>query len=104
MLTATALLVIVLTVGAAGAGLAALLDARGAHLVTVSGAPSRLVLARVAIWSLALLVGVAAWFVVSWAMPSMVALGVFFGIEAGLLDICANRIAFVPAPRPAVTV
>ena len=94
-LTLEVLLAIALVVGVCSIVLSSVLDRRGPYLLTVSGARNGVLLARVVLWSLAVLAGVAAWFAVSWAMPSVVAVALFFALEAGLLDICTNRVEFV---------
>lgn len=99
-LTLEAVLAIGLAVGVCGTVFSILLDRRGPYLLTVTGARAALRVARVVIWSLAALASVAAWLALSGAMPSVMALALFFALEAGLLDICVNRVQFVAVPYP----
>jgi len=99
-LTLEMLLAIALAVGVCSIVLSTVLDRRGPYLLMVIGARNGNLLARVVLWSLAILAGAAGWFALSWAMPSVVAVALFFALEAGLLDICTNRVAFVYSVAP----
>ena len=96
-----ALLVIASSVLAWGVAISWLVERRGTpYLFTISGDRLLLVLARILTWGAAIALGVVAWMTLSWVLPSIVALAIFFGLEAGALDICGQRIRFVYEPRP----
>jgi hypothetical protein len=102
MLSLKALLVIASSVLAWGVAISWFIERRGKpYLFTISGDRVILVLARILTWSVAIGLGVIAWVTLSWMLPGIVALALFFGLEAGALDICGQRIRFVYVPRPA---
>lgn len=99
ILTLKALLIIATSVVAWGLVLSLVFDRRTEpYLFTVAGKRSSILLARVAIWAAVIGIGVAAWFALSWVLPGLVALAIFFGFEAGALDICGQRIRFIQLP------
>ena len=102
MLSLKALLVIASSVAAWGVAISWLVERRGKpYLFTISGDRFSLTLARILTWGAAIGIGVVAWLTLSWVLPGLVALAIFFGLEAGALDICGQRIRFVQVPRPA---
>lgn len=102
ILSLKALLVIASSVLAWGVATSWLVERRGKpYLFTISGDRLILALARVLTWGAAIGLGIVAWMTLSWILPSLVALAIFFGLEAGALDICGQRIRFVYVPRPA---
>lgn len=102
ILSVKALLIIAISVVTWGAVISALFGrSERAYLFTVSGDRTSLIIARVMIWLTAIATGLIAWYALSWVMPSIVALAIFFGFEAGALDICGQRIRFVEAPSRA---
>lgn len=95
-LSVGSLLVIALTVLSWGLILSVLFDRLGrSYLVTIGGGRACLRRARIIMWTIALLISIGAWFVLAPAMQSTVALALFFGLEAGVLDICVHRVRFV---------
>lgn len=101
ILTVKALLIIALSVVGWGLVLSMLFGRREEpYLLTVTGKRSNLLMVRVGIWATAIMLGIALWFTLSWVLPSIVALALFFGFEAGALDICGQRIRFVPTSKP----
>lgn len=102
ILSVKAILIIAISVLAWGVLISLLLDrVKQPYLLTISGDRHSLILARAAIWLSVIGLGVAAWFALLWVMPSMVALAIFFGFEAGALDICGQRIRYVYVPNTA---
>ena len=96
MLTLGTFLIISLCVATAGAVIARLFQrADRRHLFVVYGSPRRLIGARIGVWLAGLLSSVLVWLALSLTLPSTIALGVFFGFEAVVLDICGQRVAYV---------
>ena len=104
ILSLKALLVIAASVATWGVAISWLVERRGKpYLFTISGDRFSLMLARILTWGAAIGIGVVAWLTLSWILPSLIALAIFFGLEAGALDICGQRIRFVHAPQSAPT-
>ncbi|HET7034150.1 MAG TPA: hypothetical protein VFI42_00560 [Thermomicrobiaceae bacterium] len=95
------LLIIVLCVVTCGLAVSVLCDTLGRpYLVTVRGTRLRLAMARLLSWLGAAASGLLGWVVLIHLFPELLALAAFFGFEAVLLDVCAQRILYVPASVP----
>lgn len=91
-MTLEALLIITVVVAAFGTLSTQLFRSTGSpFLLTISGTKGQLIVAGALIWIAAIAIGLLSLIVVSAFMSSMVALAIFFGIEAVALDLCANR-------------
>jgi hypothetical protein len=97
------LLIITVVVAAFGTLSTQLMRRSGSpYLVTITGTRGQLIVAGALIWTAAIAIGLATLLVVSAFMSSIVALAIFFGIEAIALDVCAHRTQYVrvDASRP----
>lgn len=91
-MTLEALLIITVVVAAFGTLSTQLFRSTGSpFLLTIAGTRGQLIVAGAMIWTAAVAIGLVSLIVVSAFMSSMVALAIFFGIEAVALDLCANR-------------
>ncbi len=97
------IVIISLVVAAAGTALSHLFrNARSPYLVTLTGSRAELLISGAIMWATALGVGIAALLIVTTFASPLVALAIFFGIEAVALDICANRTRYVRTDSPAL--
>jgi hypothetical protein len=97
--------VLIITVVVAAFGTLSTQLFRGAgsgYLVTITGTRGQLIAAGALLWTAAIAVGLVSLLVISAFMSSIVALAIFFGIEAVALDICAHRTRYerVDSSRP----
>ncbi len=69
-------------------------------LFTFTGGRSRLLLLRIAVFTLATLSSVGIGGIVFMTLPSFAALAIFFAFEAIILDICTQRVEYVREPEP----
>jgi hypothetical protein len=71
------------------------------YLLTITGTRGQLIVAGALIWTAAIALGLITLLIVSVLMSSIVALAIFFGIEAVALDVCAHRTQYnrVESPR-----
>lgn len=101
-----ALIVLGLVIATCGLGVSQLCGALGRpHLLVVRGTHSRLRHLRVASWGSALAGSLAGWYLLVHLLSGLLGLVTFFGLEAIVLELCAQRILFLPLPqtiRPAL--
>ncbi len=64
------------------------------YLLTVSGSRARLWAARALVWLSAVLVSAVTSLLLFSVLPLAIAMALFFGLEAVVLDICGQRIRF----------
>ncbi len=101
-MTIEAIVLITLVVGALGAITTQLFrHTASPYLITVTGTRGQIFTAGAMIWIGAIVLGLAAMFLLSAVASNLVGLAIFFGIEAVALDICANRTQYVRVERSA---
>jgi hypothetical protein len=64
------------------------------YLITLRGTKLQLIAAGALIWIGAVALGLVALFIVASFLSNVVAIALFFGVEAVALDICAHRIRY----------
>jgi hypothetical protein len=69
------------------------------YLVTISGSRMRLFTARLAVWSMAILVSLGVAGVLFAVLPGFAALPIFFAFESVVLDLCTQRVQYVRLPE-----
>lgn len=69
-------------------------------LFSFSGNRTRLVVLRAVVYALAALSSIGVCGILFLTLPSFAAMAIFFAFEAIMLDICSQRIAYVPLPEP----
>lgn len=69
------------------------------YLITFAGSRMRLVIARMAVWSMAILVSLGVGGVLFVMLPGVAALPIFFAFEAIVLDLCTQRIQYERLPE-----
>jgi hypothetical protein len=69
------------------------------YLITFSGSRMRLLIARMAVWSMAVLVSLGFGGILFAVLPGVVALPIFFAFEAIALDICTQRVQYERLPE-----
>lgn len=95
------IVIIALVVTALGTALSQLFrNARSPYLVTLTGSRADLILFGAIMWLLAIALGVGALLIVMTVASPLVALAIFFGVEAIALDICAHRTRYVRTNSP----
>lgn len=98
MMSLETLMIITAVVAAVGAlSTKSLRRSDSSYLLTIRGTRAHLVLVGGVIWMSAVAVGLFGLVAVSLVMPSIVAIAIFFGIEAVALDICAHRVRYEQA-------
>jgi hypothetical protein len=104
ILNLSSMLNIALCVATAGLAVARLFERLGRpYLLTISGTRTRLLGARVLVWSLVGFTSLVVWTILFAFVPLAIVLAIFFGLEAILLDICAQRVSFRLHPyRPSM--
>ncbi|MGA7669293.1 MAG: hypothetical protein WBW04_02660 [Nitrolancea sp.] len=96
-----AILMIALIVVTAGLAISRLFDRLDRSvLFTFTGGRSRLLVLRIAVFSLATLSSIGVCGILFLTLPSFVALAIFFAFEAIVLDICTQRVEFVREMEP----
>jgi hypothetical protein len=70
------------------------------YLLTVSGTRPQLIACGALIWGAAIAAGLVGLIIVSAVASGVVAVAIFFGIEAVALDICAHRIRYERTREP----
>jgi hypothetical protein len=70
------------------------------YLLTITGTRAQLIVTGALIWVGAIAAGLVGLLIVSSIMSNVVAIAVFFGIEAVALDICAHRIKYQRQDHP----
>lgn len=99
ILSLNSLLIVVLCVATAGLGISRVFQwINRPYLLTVSGPPARLVAARALVWLSAAFVSLVSSVVLFSVLPLAIAMAIFFGLEAVMLDICGQRIHFQLQP------
>lgn len=95
------IIIIALVVAAFGTGVSQLFrNARSPYLVTLTGSRAELITYGAVMWMFAIGLGVGALLIVMSVASPLVALAIFFGVEAVALDICAHRTRYVRTDSP----
>ncbi len=103
MITLESMVVYAFVIAATGTSIAHLFrNADSPYLITITGSRLELIFAGALVWSAAIGIGVATLLIVAALTSPMIALAVFFGVEAVALDICANRTRYVRISTPPV--
>lgn len=69
------------------------------YLITFSGSRMRLLTARMAVWSMAILVSFGFGGILFVVLPGFAALPIFFAFEAIVLDLCTQRVQYERLPE-----
>jgi len=69
------------------------------YLVMISGSRMRLVTARLAVWSMAILVSLGFGGILFVVLPGFASLPIFFAFEAVVLDLCTQRVQYQQFPE-----
>jgi hypothetical protein len=103
MMSLEGMLVVALVIAAVGTAIAHVFrNASSPYLITITGTRMELIVSSGMMWTGAVALGVAALVAVSAVASPMIALAVFFGVEAVALDICAHRTRYVRIASPVV--
>lgn len=95
-LTVNSILTVALCVATAGLTMSYLFSSFDRpYLHVVYGTRARIAFVRGSIWLGAITLSLAGWVVLSQFLTGTVALGIFFGLVAVLLDICGQRIRYI---------
>jgi hypothetical protein len=96
MMTLQSMLIVVLVIATTGIATAQIFrDANSPFLITITGSRRALVVCGAILWILAVALGILTLLIVSAVTSPMIGIALFFGVEAVLLDICANRTRYV---------
>lgn len=93
-------LMVVLFVATAGFAMSQIFEQlKRPYLIAISGSRARLLIAQIAVWSMAILVSLAFGGILFVVLPGVAALPIFFAFEAVVLDICTQRVQYVRLPE-----
>lgn len=94
------ILMVVLFVAIAGFAMAQIFEQLNRpYLISFSGSRLRLMTARLAVWSMAILVSLGVGGALFAVLPELAALPIFFAFEAIVLDICTQRVQYERLPE-----